>query len=54
VEFAFGIKINRGILERCGSFQKDFRNADGSPRRSKVMLNLDKLKEEEIIAKIEF
>jgi len=48
------IKINKGTLERCGSFQKNFRNADGSPRRSKVMLNLDKLKEEEIIKKINF
>lgn len=48
------IKINKGTLERCGSFQKNFRNANGSPRRSKVMLNLDKLNKDEIIEKIEF
>jgi len=48
------IKINKETLERCGSFQKNFRNADGSPRKSKIMLNLDKLNEDEIIEKIEF
>ncbi len=48
------IKINKETLERCGSFQKDFRNANGSLRRSKVLLDLEKLKDEEIIKKIEF
>ncbi len=48
------IKINKSTLEMCGSFQKNFRNSDGSPRRSKVLLDLEKLKEEEIIEKIEF
>ena len=48
------IKIKEETLERCGSFQKNFRNADGSPRRSKIMINLEKLKEEEIIHTIKF
>jgi len=48
------IKINKETLERCGSFQKDFRNADGSPRKSKILLDLENLKNEEIIKKIEF
>ena len=48
------IKINEETLKKCGSFQKNFRNADGSPRRSKVMLNLDKLNKEEIIKTIKF
>jgi hypothetical protein len=48
------IKINKGTLEKCGSFQKDFRNADGSPRRSKVLLDLEKLNDDEILKSIEF
>lgn len=48
------IKINKETLERCGSFQENFRNSNGSPRRSKVMINLDKLNKDEIIEKIEF
>lgn len=48
------IKINKGTLERSGSFQKNFRNADGSPRRSKVLLNLENLNDKEIISRITF
>jgi len=48
------IKINKGTLERCGSFQKDFRNANGSLRKSKVLLDLEKLEDEEIIHTIKF
>jgi hypothetical protein len=48
------IKINNETLEKCGSFQKDFRNSNGSPRRSKVLLDLEKLNEEEIIKTIKF
>ncbi|MBS3084436.1 hypothetical protein J4411_00810 [Candidatus Pacearchaeota archaeon] len=48
------IKINKGTLERCGSFQKNFRNADGSLRRSKVLLDLEKLKDEEVIKRMKF
>ena len=48
------IKIDKSTLEKCGSFQKNFRNSNGSPRRSKVLLDLEKLDESEIIEKIEF
>jgi len=40
------IKITDATLAKCGSFQKDFRNANGSPRRPKVLLNLEKIDEE--------
>jgi len=33
-------------LVKCGSFQEDFRNADGSPRRAKVLLDLEKIDKE--------
>lgn len=48
------VKINKGTLDRSGSFQKNFRNVDGSLRRSKVKINLDKLKDNEIIHRIKF
>lgn len=40
------IKIDDSVLIKCGSFQRDFRNADGTPRREKVLLDLEKLDEE--------
>ncbi len=40
------IKIDDVVLVKCGSFQRDFRNADGQPRREKVLLDLEKLNEE--------
>jgi hypothetical protein len=40
------IKITDKTLIKCGSFQEDFRNADGSPRRAKVLLNLEEIEEE--------
>ncbi len=40
------IKITDETLIKCGSFQEDFRNADGSPRRAKVLLNLEKIEDE--------
>ena len=40
------IKITDSTLVKCGSFQKNFRNADGSPRRAKVLLDLEKIDEE--------
>ncbi len=40
------IKIDDEVLVKCGSFQRDFRNADGSPRREKVLLDLERLDEE--------
>lgn len=39
------IKIDDDVLVKCGSFQRDFRNADGNPRREKVLLDLEKLDE---------
>jgi len=40
------IKIDDAVLVKSGSFQRDFRNADGTPRREKVLLDLEKLDEE--------
>lgn len=40
------IKITDDTLVKCGSFQEDFRNANGSPRRSKVLLDLEEIDEE--------
>ncbi|MFH1612814.1 MAG: hypothetical protein ABIB46_03680 [bacterium] len=39
------IEITDDTLVKCGSFQRDFRNADGSPRREKVLLDLEKIDE---------
>jgi hypothetical protein len=47
------IKITDETLIKCGSFQRDFRNADGSPRREKVLLDLEKI-EDELVYVIEF
>jgi len=38
------VHFTKDVLSTCGSFQKDFRNADGSPRREKVMLTWDQVK----------
>lgn len=37
------IKITDETLIKCGSFQEDFRNADGNPRRAKVLLDLEEI-----------
>lgn len=47
------MKMTDDTLVKCGSFQRDFRNADGSPRREKVLLDLEKI-DEELIYVIEF
>jgi hypothetical protein len=47
------IQITDATLVKCGTFQKDFRNADGSPRRGKVLLKLKAL-DEEIIKTLTF
>ena len=39
------IKIDKNLLAECGSFQTGFRNADGKPRKEKVLLNLEKLQD---------
>lgn len=40
------IRITDDTLVKCGSFQEYFRNADGSPRRAKVLLDLEEIDEE--------
>jgi len=47
------IKIDDSVLIKCSSFQRDFRNADGTPRREKVLLDLEQL-DEEIIFFLDF
>ena len=42
------IPITNDTVSECGSFQKDFRNSDGNPRRSKILINLEKIDEENI------
>ena len=42
------IRLTDDTLVKCGSFQSDFRNADGRPRRSKVLIDLEKLDEERV------
>ena len=37
------IKMNKELLITAGAFQKNFRNSDGSKRRSKILLNLNNL-----------
>lgn len=39
------IQIGQATLEQAGAFQRAFRNADGSPRRDKVLLDLENLGE---------
>ena len=47
------IKIDDELLIKSGTFQKNFRNADGHPRRPKVLLHLDKL-DKEVVYTIPF
>jgi hypothetical protein len=47
------IRINDKTLIRCGSFQTDFRNSNGKPRRAKVLIDLEKV-DEELLYFIEF
>lgn len=47
------IRITTETLEKCGSFQERFRNANGSPRRAKLILDLEKI-EDEIVHVLEF
>jgi len=37
------VRIDDNLLVKCGSFQKNFRNSDGNPRREKVLLDLTKI-----------
>lgn len=47
------IQITDTTLIKSGSFQADFRNSNGRPRRSKVLLDLEQL-DEELIHFVEF
>ena len=47
------IKIADELLVNCGSFQEGFRNADGSPRRSKVKIDLRML-DKEVVHSLKF
>ena len=47
------IQITDETLIKSGSFQSDFRNSNGRPRKSKVLIDLEKL-DEEIIHFMEF
>ncbi len=40
------LAITPKTLDKCGFFQLDFRNADGSPRRAKLLLDLEKIDDE--------
>jgi len=40
------LKIGNETLVRCGSFQRDFRNSNGMPRREKVLIDLEKIDDE--------
>ena len=49
------VGINEKLLEKTGSFQRNFRNANGSKRREKILLDLEKLdKEKDIIYFIDY
>jgi len=40
------IRITDNTLVKCGSFQTDFRNSNGTPRKAKVLIDLEKIEEE--------
>ena len=42
------IRLTDDTLVKCGSFQSDFRNSNGRPRRAKVLIDLEKLDEETV------
>lgn len=49
------ICLNSETLSQCsGSFQEGFRNADGSPRRAKVMINIAKVPDAALAATEDF
>jgi len=48
------VKVDKGFLNKCGSFQENFRNSNGNMRKAKVMVDLSKLKDEDILARIKF
>lgn len=40
------IEITDETLIKCGTFQNDFRNSNGNPRRAKVLIDLERMQEE--------
>ena len=47
--------LDAEALNICGgSFQEGFRNSDGSPRRSKVQVNVEKIPDDAMITTVEF
>ncbi len=38
---------------KCGSFQRDFRNSNGNPRREKVLIDLETI-DDDLLYFIEF
>jgi len=47
------LKIDEKVLEKAGSFQKDFRNSGGGSRREKLLIDLEKM-DENIVDVLEF
>lgn len=47
------IEITDKTLVKCGSFQQDFRNSNGRPRRKKVLMDLEKI-DNELVHVLEF
>ncbi len=47
------IRIDDHTLVNTGSFQSDFRNSDGRPRKPKVLVDLEKI-DREIMRTIDF
>lgn len=47
------LEITRTLLQKCGSFQENFRNSDGKLRKKKVLLDLEKINKE-IVRTIDF
>ncbi len=45
IEKIYFIKIDDETLIKCGNFQENFRNSNGNPRRKKVLLDLQEIKE---------
>ena len=49
------ICLNSETLDQCsGSFQEGFRNADGSPQRPKVMIDIAKIPDDTLVATEDF
>ncbi|MBI4712704.1 MAG: hypothetical protein HY762_05320 [Planctomycetes bacterium] len=47
------IRITDDTLVKCGSFQGDFRNSNGNPRREKILIDLEEI-DKELVYLVEF